>query len=101
MAEIPDFPMQSQLEEQENLIADLLADLAAATGIPLEDIMASEFEETEAEFRTGEIGAEELEAARESFELENDYAEDTGDYLDSLMEDVDVDPGDEDIYTED
>lgn len=84
----------------EELLAEMLEDLAEQSGIPFGDIMASQFEEPEPEFTTGEIGEEELEEAREQFTLENDYDVDSGDYLDDLMDDVDVDPGDEDIYTD-
>jgi len=99
MAEIPIFSMLFDQEKQEEQLAELLQAFSDASGIPLEDIMASEFEEAiEPEFVTGEIGAEELEKAEEIFDLENEYSGETGDYLDELMNDLDVDPSDEDAY---
>ena len=90
-------------EQQEEQLAELLLAFSEASGIPLEEIMASEFEEPsepEPEFVTGEIGAEELEQAEEIFDLENEYSGETGDYLDDLMDDLDVDPSDEDAYSD-
>ena len=99
-------PFSAEDEEQ---LALLLESFSEASGIPLEEIMASEFEipltfetmpDIEPEFTTGEIGAEELEEAREDFDLSNPFDDASGDYLDELMDDLDVDPGDEDSYGE-
>lgn len=98
MAQFPLFTMIDQTQEQEEKLAQMLADLAEASGVPIEDIMASEFEEAapeEAEFRVGEIGERELEEAAERFEMENKYSKDSGAYLDQLLEDNEVNPKDE------
>lgn len=81
--------------DQEELLAEMLADLEEISGVPLEEIMASEFEEARDDWRESDVYEEESES--EPLDLDNDYDMDVGDYLDELVDDYDV--GDsEDAY---
>lgn len=95
-------------DENEELLANMLADLEKYSGIPLADIMASEFEPTapgtlpegfQVEPIEEPIGIESAGRMAEPFDLENDSGRDFNDYLDDYFEDFeDIDPDADDPY---
>lgn len=77
-------------EYQENIAAEMLEDLAELTGIPIEDIFASEVETPLSNYEVSEIYGEETDS--EELDLETSDR-DIDDYLDDYVEERDI--GDE------